>query len=198
MKRFIAFIRKEFYHIVRDRRTAAILFGMPILQLLLFGYAIRNEVSEVKTGILDMSHDTVTEALTDKLFSSGTFIFAGTLQSEKDIAPAFAAGRMNEVVVFEPDFAGRLQKDGVAQMQALTDGSDPNVSRIVTGYTQAVVHNYLAEQADGSARQVGVEAVPLMMFNPSLKSVYLFVPGLMAMILMLVSTLMTSISITRE
>jgi len=198
MKRFIAFIRKEFYHIVRDRRTAAILFGMPILQLLLFGYAIRNEVSEVRTGILDMSHDTVTEAITDKLFSSGTFIFAGNLQSEKEIAPAFAAGRMNEVVVFEPDFAGRLLKDGVAQMQVVTDGSDPNVSRIVTGYTQAVVRDYLAEQADGSAAQAGVEAVPLMMFNPSLKSVYLFVPGLMAMILMLVSALMTSISITRE
>ena len=198
MKRFIAFIKKEFYHIVRDRRTAAILFGMPILQLLLFGYAIRNEVSEVKTGILDMSHDTVTEAITDKLFSSGTFIFAGTLQSEKEIAPAFASGRMNELVVFEPNFAGRLQKDGVAQMQVVTDGSDPNVSRIVTGYTQAVVRDYLAEHADRSTRQAGVEAVPLMMFNPSLKSVYLFVPGLMAMILMLVSALMTSISITRE
>lgn len=198
MKRFIAFIRKEFYHIVRDRRTAAILFGMPILQLLLFGYAIRNEVSEVRTGILDMSHDTVTEAITDKLFSSGTFIFSGNLQSEKEIAPAFAAGRMSEVVVFEPDFAGRLLKDGVARMQVVTDGSDPNVSRIVTGYTQAVVRDYLAEQADGSAVQAGVEAVPLMMFNPSLKSVYLFVPGLMAMILMLVSTFMTSISITRE
>ncbi len=198
MKRFIAFIKKEFYHIVRDRRTAAILFGMPILQLLLFGYAIRNEVSEVKTGILDMSHDTVTEAITDKLFSSGTFIFAGPLQSEKEIAQDFASGRMNEVVVFEPNFAGRLQKDGVAQMQVVTDGSDPNVSRIVTGYTQAVVRDYLAEHADRSTRQAGVEAVPLMMFNPSLKSVYLFVPGLMAMILMLVSALMTSISITRE
>lgn len=198
MKRFIGFVRKEFYHIVRDRRTAAILFGMPILQLLLFGYAIRNEVSEVRTGIFDMSHDTVTEAITDKLFSSGTFIFSGNLQSEREIAPAFSSGRMNEVVVFEPDFARRLQKDGIARMQVVTDGSDPNVSRIVTGYTELVVRDYLADQRDGPAQFAGVEAVPVMMFNPSLKSVYLFVPGLMAMLLMLVSALMTSISITRE
>lgn len=198
MKRFIAFVRKEFYHIVRDRRTAAILFGMPILQLLLFGYAIRNEISEVRTGILDYSHDVVTEALTDKLFSSGTFRYAGSLASEKEIPAAFASGKMNEVVVFEPGFAGRLQKDGVAHMQIVTDGSDPNVSRTVTGYTESVVRDYLSEQADGSAQFTGVEVVPVMMFNPSLKSVYLFVPGLMAMLLMLVSALMTSISITRE
>ncbi|TNJ38227.1 ABC transporter permease [Chlorobaculum thiosulfatiphilum] len=198
MKRFIAFVRKEFYHIVRDRRTAAILFGMPILQLLLFGYAIRNEISEVRTGILDYSHDVVTEALSDKLFSSGTFRYAGSLASEKEIPAAFASGKMNEVVVFEPGFAGRLQKDGVAHMQIVTDGSDPNVSRTVTGYTESVVRDYLSEQRDGSVQFAGVEVVPVMMFNPSLKSVYLFVPGLMAMLLMLVSALMTSISITRE
>lgn len=198
MKRFIAFVRKEFLHIVRDRRTAAILFGMPILQLLLFGYAIRNEVSEVRTGILDMSHDTVTEALTDKLFSSGTFVYAGNLYSEQEIAPAFASGRMNEVVVFESGFAERLQRDGVARMQIVTDGSDPNVSRIVTGYTESVVRDFLANQSATTGQATGIDAVTRMMFNPSLKSVYLFVPGLMAMILMLVSALMTSISITRE
>ena len=198
MNRFVGFVRKEFFHIARDRRTAAILFGMPILQLLLFGFAIRNEISEVRTGILDYSRDAVTGAITDKLFSSGTFRHAGSLASEKEIPPAFASGRMNEVVVFEPGFAARLQKDGVAHLQIVTDGSDPNVSRTVISYTESVVRDWLAEQADGSAQFAGVEAVPVMMFNPSLKSVYLFVPGLMAMLLMLVSALMTSISITRE
>jgi ABC-2 type transport system permease protein len=198
MKRFIGFVRKEFYHIMRDRRTAAILFGMPILQLLLFGFAIRNEISEVRTGILDLSHDVVTQELTDKLFSSGTFVASGILSSEKEIGKAFASGKMNEVVVFEPGFAGKLQRDGTAQMQVITDGSDPNVSRIVTGYTGAVVRDFLIEKAASAGQPAGVEAVPVMMFNPALKSVYLFVPGLMAMILMLVSALMTSISITRE
>jgi ABC-2 type transport system permease protein len=198
MKRFIAFVRKEFYHIMRDRRTAGILFGMPIVQLLLFGYAIRNEVSEVRTGILDLSHDAVSQAVTDKLFCSGTFICSGNLRSEQEIAPAFATGTMSEVVVFEPGFAESLHKDGIARMQVVTDGSDPNVSRIIAGYTESVVRDYLDEVVDGKGRIQGVEALPIMMFNPSLKSVYLFVPGLMAMILMLVSALMTSISITRE
>jgi ABC-2 type transport system permease protein len=198
MKRFMGFVRKEFYHIVRDRRTALILFGMPILQLLLFGYAIRNEISEVKTGIFDQSHDVVTEALTDKLFSSGTFVPAAVLSSSREIGKAFSSGRISEVVVFEPRFGEMLQREGRAELQVITDGSDPNVSRIVTGYTESVVRDYLREQAEATGRITGVEAVPVMMFNPGLKSVYLFVPGLMALILMLVSALMTSISITRE
>ena len=195
MRRFIGFVRKEFFHIIRDRRTAAILFGMPVLQLLLFGFAISNEISEVRTGILDLSHDVVTEELTNRIFSSNTFLPAGNLSSEKEIEDSFASGRVTEVIVFEPHFAQRLQHDGIARLQVITDGSDPNVSRIVTGYTASVVRDFLREKGFSSS---GVEAVPLMMFNPGLKSVFLFVPGLMAMILMLVSALMTSISITRE
>ncbi|NTU94057.1 MAG: ABC transporter permease [Chlorobiaceae bacterium] len=195
MQRFIGFVRKEFSHIVRDRRTAAILFGMPVLQLLLFGFAIKNEISEIRVGILDHSHDLVTQELTDKLLSSGTFVATATLSNEREAGEAFASGRVNEVVVFEPAFGDRLLRDGHAGLQLLTDGSDPNVSRIVAGYTTSVVREYLREKGLAAS---GIEAVPLMMFNPGLKSVYLFVPGLMAMILMLVSALMTSISITRE
>lgn len=197
MKRFLGFVRKEFCHIFRDRRTAAILFGMPVLQLLLFGFAIRNEISEVKLGICDLSYDNVTRDITLKLLSSGTFVAVRNLRSPSEIGPAFAAAEMNEAVVFEPDFARRLQRDGSADLQVITDGSDPNVSRIVGGYTASVIQDYLGEQG-GAMVPSGVVAVSTMMFNPALKSVHLFVPGLMALILMLVSALMTSISITRE
>lgn len=197
MKSFRGFVLKEFLHIFRDRRTAAILFGMPMLQLLLFGYAIRNEISEVKLGICDLSHDQATRAITSKLLSSGTFSAKRNLRSPEEIGPAFASGEMNEAVVFEPGFAARLQRDGFCDLQVITDGSDPNVSRIITGYTASVIQDYLGEQyAPFSAS--GVVPVPVMLFNPALRSVYLFVPGLMALILMLVSALMTSISITRE
>jgi len=197
MTSFRAFVLKEFYHIFRDRRTAVILFGMPVLQLLLFGFAIRNEISEVKLGICDLSHDHVTRAITGKLLSTATFVARINLQSPLEIGPAFASGEINEAVVFEPGFAARLQRDGAADMQVITDGSDPNVSRIVNGYTASVIQDYLREQS-GDAPPAGVVAVPVMLFNPELRSVYLFVPGLMALILMLVSALMTSISITRE
>jgi ABC-2 type transport system permease protein len=198
MNRFLGFVRKEFYHIFRDTRTVTILFGMPVIQLLLFGFAIRNEISEVKAGILDQSNDVVTREITDKLASSGTFHVVSGIRTQDDIGRAFRSGRMSEALFFEPGFSGRLDGEGKAVIRLITDGSDPNVSRIVTGYTESVIRDYLIERTRNGQSRPGVEAVHLMMFNPGLKSVYLFVPGLMALILMLVSALMTSISITRE
>lgn len=195
---FRGFVKKEFLHIFRDRRSAAILFGMPIIQLLLFGYAIRNEINEVKIAVSDLSHDSVTRAIKSKLLSSGTFVLAGEPESPAAIARLFAGGEIDEAIIFEPGFGVRLERDRRAEIQVITDGSDPNVSRIITGYTTAAVLDYLRQSSFPLEGKRGVVAEPLMMFNPSLKSVYLFVPGLMAMILMLVSALMTSISITRE
>ncbi len=196
MHSFRGFLLKEFYHIFRDRRTAAILFGMPLIQLLLFGFAIRNEIQEVNLGIYDQSHDAVTREITDKFASSGYFVMTQELHSTAEIEHAFAEGSIAEAIVFEPDFAARMIREGRANVQLLTDGSNPNISKIITGYTASVLQDY--RNAAFGAAEVGVEAVPLMMFNPELKSVNLFVPGLMALILMLVSALMTSISITRE
>ncbi|TCD47414.1 ABC transporter permease [Chlorobium sp. N1] len=195
---FRGFVGKEFLHIFRDRRTAAILFGMPVIQLLLFGYAIRNEINEVKLAVCDLSHDSVSEAVTDELLSSGTFVLAGEPDAPSAIAPLFERGALDEAIVFEPGFGDRLEKDGKAELQIITDGSDPNVSRIITGYTAQVVGDYLGRRTPSGSGGRGVMVEPLMLFNPALKSVYLFVPGLMALILMLVSSLMTSISITRE
>ncbi|HCD35486.1 MAG TPA: ABC transporter permease [Chlorobium sp.] len=195
---FVGFVVKEFYHIFRDRRTAAILFGMPVIQLLLFGYAIRNEIQEVKIGIADLSRDAVSQAITDKLLSSGTFVLVKNPQSHSEIENAFRSGAMNEAVIFEPASDREILREGSMDIQVITDGSDPNVSRIITGYTASVIRDYLSESATTVDEPKGVVPVPLMMFNPGLKSVYLFVPGLMALILMLVSALMTSISITRE
>jgi ABC-2 type transport system permease protein len=198
MQSFIGFLQKEFYHIFRDRRTAMILFGMPLIQLLLFGFAIRNEIQDVKLGVYDQSRDTVTKEIIDKFASSGYFVLSRELQSQHEIEEAFSAGNITEALVFEPGFAERLQRDGKANVQVITDGSNPNVSRIVSGYTAAVLQDYRNSSLQRAGTEAGVVPVPLMMFNPELKSVDLFVPGLMALILMLVSALMTSISITRE
>jgi len=187
MHSFRGFLLKEFYHIFRDRRTAAILFGMPLIQLLLFGFAIRNEIQEVNLGIYDQSHDAVTREITDKLASSGYFVITKELHSTKEIEQAFAEGSIAEAIVFEPGFASRMIREGRANVQVLTDGSNPNISKIITGYTASVLQDY--RNTALKTAEVGVEAVPLMMFNPELKSVNLFVPGLMALILMLVSAL---------
>ena len=112
MQSFRGFVLKEFYHIFRGRRTAAILFGMPLIQLLLFGFAIRNEIQEVNLGIYDQSHDAVTCDITDKLASSGYFVMAKELHSTKEIEEAFSAGSIARAIVFEPGFAARLMREG--------------------------------------------------------------------------------------
>lgn len=198
MKSFRGFVTKEFYHIFRDMRTAVILFGMPVIQLLLFGYAIRNEVDDVKVAILDYSHDYITKEITDKLLSSGYFVLVDNLKSREEIEPEFASGKINEALVFEPNFAHQLLKEGEANIQIITDGSNPNLARIVQNYTTSVLQDYQRSLALQTGQVAVIVPELKMLFNPELKSVYLFVPGLMALILMLVSALMTSISITKE
>jgi ABC-2 type transport system permease protein len=199
MQSFMGFLQKEFHHIFRDRRTAAILFGMPLIQLLLFGFAIRTEIQDVTLGIYDQSRDEVTHAIINKFASSGYFVLSKELHSQHEIEAAFSSGSITEALVFEPGFAEHLKRDGKAGVQVITDGSNPNVSKIVSGYTASVLQDYRNSSLHEAGKEAaGVVMVPLMMFNPELKSVDLFVPGLMALILMLVSALMTSISITKE
>jgi ABC-2 type transport system permease protein len=188
MKAFIGFLRKEFYHIFRDRRTLAILFGMPVVQLLLFGFAIRNELNHADLAVWDQSNDVATRAITARLFSSGTFRYAGAVRSEDDIDRLFRSGQARQVVVFEPGFAKRMEADGHARVALITDASDPNQAQVL----EAAVANVIGESTP--KMKVSVR----MLYNPGLRSATLFVPGLIVIILMLVSTLMTSISITRE
>lgn len=197
MKTFQGFVTKEFLHIFRDRRTLLILFGMPIIQLILFGFAIRNELNDVQVAVLDLSHDHVTQALTGELLHSPYFEGAAVLHSEQDIEAAFQRGAIKEAILFEPRFAQRLHRDGTAQVMLITDATDPNSAQTMVAYTSSILRDY---QIRTFGTGGGVQIVPevQMRFNPELKSVVLFVPGLIALILMLVCALMTSITITRE
>lgn len=195
MKTFRGFVIKEFFHIFRDRRTLVILFGMPIAQLILFGFAIRNEINDVTVAVVDLSHDRVTREITDRLRASPLFEVV-TLPSQDAIEDAFRRGKIKQATVFEPRFGERLERERTADLQVVTDATDPNTANTILAYTAAIVADYQAKDLDGS----GVRIVPVtrMRFNPELRSVVLFVPGLIALILMLVCALMTSITITRE
>jgi ABC-2 type transport system permease protein len=198
MKTFGAFVVKEIYHILRDRRTLLILFGMPVAQLVLFGFAIRNEVNDVRVVLVDASGDEATRELTQRLLASPYFEAVAFTANAGEVEAAFQTGRAREAIVFEPDFAGRLARDGVASLQILTDASDPNTANTVLAYTTSIVQAYQRERAGGTAAGVRIVPEVHMRYNPTLESVYLFVPGLIAFILMLVCALMTSITITRE
>lgn len=197
MKRFLGFVIKEFYHIFRDYRTLLILFGMPAIQLLLFGYVITNEIKDARIAILDQSKDVITRRISDKVLSSGYFILDKNLDSYKEIDQVFRKGNVKLVIVFPPDFSKNLDKTGNTKLQIIGDASDPNTANILVNYIQGILSNYLMSM---NAEAVPMQIVPevRMMYNEEMKGVYMFVPGLMAMLLMLISALMTSLSITKE
>lgn len=197
MKRFWGFVVKEFYHIVRDYRTLMILFGIPVVQLILFGYVVTNEIKDARFAVLDLSHDETTRRVTEKLTSSGYFLLDRDLSSFSQIEPAFREGKIKLVVVYEKDFEKKLEKERKARVQLIGDASDPNTANILVNYASGILNSYLYSlNADKIPLQIQAET--RMLYNPELKGVYMFVPGLMALLMMLISALMTSISITRE
>lgn len=198
MKRFIGFIKKEFYHIFRDKRSLFILFGMPIAQILLFGFAITNEINNVDIAILDHSKDANTEEIINKISASKYFSIKQMIEREADIASVFQKGHVKAVLNFEKDFSQKLIKDKKATVQIITDATDPNTANTISNYVNAILQQYQKQLNKDIAIVYQIIPESRMVYNTELKSVYMFVPGVMTIILMLVSAMMTSISITRE
>jgi ABC-2 type transport system permease protein len=198
MKRFLGFVRKEFIHIFRDKRTLLILFGMPVAQILIFGYVITNEIKEARIAVYDQSKDGVTCEITEKITSSGYFKLAKRINHSGQIEEIFQKGEIKEIIVFEPNFAEKIKNDRPARVQILLDATDANMANLLQSYTAGIINDYSSKIRVGRTNMPVIKAKPRMLFNNELESVYMFVPGTMALILMLVTAMMTSISITRE
>ena len=196
-KRFREFIRKEFFHILRDRKTLLILFGLPFVQVVLFGFAITNEIRNARIAILDQSKDYITKELTDKIASSGYFILDSYLDSEQDILETFQEGRVKEVIVFGPDFAASMQNGG-AHVQLIADATDPNTGTTLINYASGIMRDFTASRSLAGSLGSPITIETRMWYNPELKGVFYFIPGVITIILMLVSAMLTSISIARE
>lgn len=195
---FFAFMHKEFLHIFRDVRSMVILFGIPIVQIMLFGYVITTDISDATIGFVDLSRDETTIGIKNKLLSSGYFKENIVLQSQSEIDAALKSGKVRLVVVFEPNFAQRMQKENVAHMQIVADAAEPNTASLLVNFTSAVCQDYIRAENPSVKVAMPVTGVVRMMYNEELKSVFMFVPGTMALILMIISALMTSVSIARE
>lgn len=191
-------IKKEFLHIIRDPRTLIIVLGIPLVQILLFGYVITNEIKDAGIAVYDKSHDAVTARLTDKILSSGYFHLVRNISSVDQIEESFKAGNIREVIVFGSDFAERLGRGEDAQIQLITDASEPNTARLMENYTRGIIQNFMEEIRPGADLKQPVSVPVRMLFNPELKGVFMFVPGVMALLLTLISAMITSLSITRE
>lgn len=198
MKRFKGFIKKEFYHIFRDKRSLFILFGMPIVQVLLFGFAITNEINNVDIAIFDKSKDVTTTEIINKINASKYFSIQQFIQSESNIESVFKKGEVKAALVFEKDFSKKLTKYHKAKVQIITDATDPNTANTITNYVSSILQKYQKGLNKTVTTPYQIITQSRLIYNPELKSVFMFVPGVMTIILMLVSAMMTSISITRE
>mgnify|MGYP000318114863 CR=1 FL=1 len=198
MKTFIAFVRKEFYHIMRDRRTLLILFGMPIAQVMIFGFALNNEINNAGIAILDRSNDYESQQLILKLENSSYFHLTGLVQSEAEIENSFRNNESKLAVIIPVHFGNDLKAGKNPQVRIVGDASDPNQAQVLVSYAKAVVFDFIKTKQPGAAKMPITTAQPRMLFNPELKAVYQFVPGVMGLILLLVSAMMTSLTIARE
>jgi len=194
----MAFVRKEFYHIFRDRMSMMILLVMPILMLILFGYALNTEVKNSKFAIYDPSHDEATRSIVEKLQINNYFILKKELSSPDEIETVFKQGAVSMVVVFGPHFYEDLLHNGNAQIQLIADGSDPNTASTVTTYAASIIANYQKELLKTGKVPYLITPEVKLLYNPSMVAAYNFVPGVMGMIILLICAMMTSISIARE
>jgi ABC-2 type transport system permease protein len=198
MKQFLFFIKKEFYHLWRDPRTMLILFGMPLMQILIFGFALTNEVKNTRIAILDNSKDEATAAIIHELEASRYFDIQEDVRTNADLAPAFQAGKIKMAVVFPEQFQESLLHANKAAVQLIGDATDPNVANTLINYATAIIVDYQNNMKGREAYPYSINAEIKMLYNPQMKGSYNFVPGVMAMVLMLVCAMMTSISIVRE
>ena len=176
MKQFISFVIKEAKHILRDKRTMLILFGMPIVLMLLFGFAITNDVRNVRTVVVTSQMDYRTQQAVELLAASEYFTMTTTVPTPKDAEMMIRSQKADLAIVFSKDHA----------IQFIVDGSDPNMAQQWTAYAQQIVST--------SPNLGGV----VLLYNPQMRSAYNFVPAIMGMLLLLICAMMTSVSIVRE
>lgn len=182
MKQFFSFVLKETKHITRDKRTMLMLFGMPIVMMLLFGFAVTNDVRNVRVVIVMSNADNATQQVADRLAASEYFTLTKVVATPTEAEKAIRDQKADMAIVFSQDFASR--KSGY---QLIVDGADPNMAQQWATYANAVINNTEAKAVNTK-----------LLYNPQMKSTYNFVPAIMGTLLMLVCAMMTSISIVRE
>ncbi|HEY9504525.1 MAG TPA: ABC transporter permease [Gemmatimonadales bacterium] len=197
MRAFAGFVRKETLHLLRDRQTLAILLLFPVVQVLIYGFAVRTDVEDIAIAIVDPTPDVATRGLRERFAASDRFHIVAVTPGAGGLGARFRDGSVRQALVLPTGVERRIGRGDSLPVQLLTDGSDPNTGGIMQGYATAIVDRWYRESVPQSGA-LRIEAQSRMRYNPTLESAHLFVPGLVAFVLTLVAALMTAISITRE
>lgn len=198
MGQFRRFLYKEFLHILRDRKTLLILIGMPVSLIFIFGFALTNEVKHTDVVVLDQASDHLSQKLIAKISSSPYFQLQESIQNSKQIEEVFRKERAKVVVVFPPNFSKDLIRVEKAQIQLVVDGVDPNTSSIILNYMSAIIDDFSEGLKSAGVPDYYIRTITRMQYNPQMEAAPNFVPGVMALVLMLVCVMMTAISIVKE
>lgn len=197
MRSFIGFVRKEAFHILRDKQTFWIMLLMPLVQVLLFGFAVRTDVYDIRLAIVDPAPGPASRALVEQFNASPRFRLMGVYASTAPLEVGFREGTFRQAIVLPGDLDRALVGRAPVPVELVTDAADPNTGSIMQAYASAILQRWHGAQVQ-RAGGVRLDVAARMRFNPTLASVNLFVPGLIALVLTIVSAMMTSISITRE
>ena len=198
MKQFLVFVTKEFAHVLRDKKTLLILFGMPVMQILIFGFALTNEVKNSKILVVDYANDVASQQIISKIEASRYFEIENQVINHKQIEAEFKKGKIKMAVVIPANFNKDMLHVNAAQIQIICDASDPNTANALTNYISSVIQDYQAEDNERITVPYRILPEVRMLYNPQLKGAHNFVPGVMALVLMLICVMMTAISIVKE
>ena len=195
---FLAFTRKEFFHILRDRKTLLVLVVLPISQLLIFGFALNSSLTEMPTAVLDMSNDRMSRQIVSEIDASSTFKVVEYVSSMQEVDELFKSGKLSQVFVFMPGFEREIKRTGKGNMQVIMDASLQINASTLESYILANLLTY--QQKINAGRELPIQIIPevKMRYNPRLNSAVHFVPGVIGIVLMLVCSMMASLAIVKE
>ena len=196
MKQLITFVKKEFWHVLRDKRTLLVLLGMPVVQVLLFGFALSTEVKNTKIGVLDQDKSQNSIELISKIKANQYFDVDKNLRSIDEAEDAFKGGKIKMLLVIPAQFAQDINSGKKVQLQLITDGTDLNMANQIYNFMSNIIMDFYGQET--FQPNSGVHPEIRMLYNPQLKGAPNFVPGVMALILLIICVLMTAIAIVRE
>ena len=195
--RLYALVKKEFIHIVRDPRSLAMAFLMPLILLILFGYAITMDIKTLNLAVYDQDRSAASRHYVEGFPASSYFSVVAAAENYADVRALLDEGRAHLALVIPPHFARDLEQGRTTRVQVLADGSDANTATIALGYAEAITSRFSVAQQD-SKIELAVDNRLRVWYNPELKSRWFIIPGLIAVIMTVITALLTSLTVSRE
>ena len=196
LKQLMVFVRKEFLHVFRDERTLLVMFGIPIAQILIFGFALTNEVKNARILVVNPSNDIICQNLTEKIDASSYFTVTRVVQNTNGLENYFKSGEIKCALIFPQNFSSVTVEH--PQIQIITDATDPNFAKTIINYLSTIISTFLQQNKTAVVMPVQIKPEVRMLYNPSLNGSMNFVPGVIALIMMIVCTSLTAVSVVRE